>query len=191
MYTPATVASVPVTRITLDIIARSVRAAFFAVAVASCVPLTGAQVTDGPQPDAPAGARILVTVVEVTDGDTIRVDLEGAETPVRLIGIDTPEKDGPFTDEECFGEQASLYTTDALEGREVELEFDVDRTDPFDRTLAYAWLDGELFNERILLEGYAVQVTFPPNVRYVDRFTVAERRAREESLGVWSACFAA
>lgn len=165
--------------------ARTVRAAFFAIAVVSCAPSTGAPVTDVPKPDAPAGARIPVTVVEVTDGDTIRVDLGGAETPVRLIGIDTPEKDGPYTDEECFGEQASLYTTDALEGRDVELELDVDRTDRFDRTLAYVWLDGELFNERMLLEGYAVLVTYPPNVRYVDRFTVAEGRARYESLGVW------
>ena len=98
-------------------------------------------------------SRITARVVEVVDGDTIRVDLNGEETPVRLIGIDTPEKDGPYTDEECYGEQATRYTAEALGGRDVELEFDVERTDRFDRTLAYVWIDDGLFNERILRGG--------------------------------------
>ncbi|MDH5223185.1 MAG: thermonuclease family protein [Actinomycetota bacterium] len=124
----------------------------------------------------------------MTDGDTIRVDLRGEETSVRLIGIDTPEKDGPYTDEECWGERASRFTADALAGRRVELEFDVERTDRFDRTLAYVWLDDALFNEHILRQGYAVLATFPPNVRYVDRFTAAEQQARDEGAGLWAAC---
>ena len=157
------------------------------LAIVSCVSSTTDRVIDVSQPDT-AGARTQVAILEVTDGDTIRVDLAGVETPVRLIGIDTPEEDGPYTDEECFGEQASRYTADALGDRDVELEFDVERTDRFDRVLAYVWLDGELFNERILVDGFAVLATFPPNVRYIDRFTEAERRARDEGAGVWSAC---
>ena len=126
--------------------------------------------------------------MEVTDGDTIRVVLEGAETPVRLIGIDTPERDGPYTEEECYGELASRFAAEALDGREVELEFDVERTDRFDRTLAYVWLDGSLFNELVLLGGYGMLATFPPNVRYVDRFTAAQGRARSDGAGLWGAC---
>jgi len=129
-----------------------------------------------------------VQVVQVVDGDTIRVDLGGRETPVRLIGIDTPERDGPFTDEECFGARASRFTTDALGGRRVDLEFDVERTDRFDRTLAYIWVEGSLFNERILREGYAVLATFPPNVRYVQRLRAAQRRARDARAGLWGVC---
>jgi micrococcal nuclease len=143
---------------------------------------------DDPGGDGDGETRTTVRVVEVVDGDTIRVDLHGEETPVRLIGIDTPEKDGPYTDVECFGEQATRYTAETLDGRDVELEFDVERTDRFDRILAYVWVDGGLFNERILREGYAVLATFPPNVRYVDRFTTAQRRARDEQAGLWGAC---
>lgn len=138
---------------------------------------------------APSGTgRTSVPVIEVVDGDTIRADLDGQETAVRLIGVDTPERDGPHTSLECHGEEATRYTRDALAGRTVELEFDVERTDRFGRTLAYVWLDGELFNERLVRSGYAVVTTFPPNVRYVDRFTVAQRRARDEQLGLWGAC---
>jgi len=162
-------------------------AAALIVLLASCAlePGTGNRVTDAPQPH---DGRTAGFVVDVTDGDTIRVEVRDDEIPVRLIGIDTPETDGPYTDLECFGEQASRYATEALEGRGVELEFDVERTDRFDRTLAYLWLDGSLFNERILRDGYAVLATFPPNVRYVDRFVAAQRRARDDAAGLWGAC---
>ena len=135
-----------------------------------------------------ADERLPVDVLEVVDGDTIRVDLDGSSTPVRLIGIDTPEKDGPYTDEECFGAEASRYTERALDGRSIDLEFDVERTDRFDRTLAYVWVEDALFNERILLDGYAQQATFPPNVRYAERFTEAQRSARAAGAGHWTAC---
>jgi micrococcal nuclease len=132
--------------------------------------------------------RTSVPVVEVVDGDTIRVDLDGQEIAVRLIGIDTPERDGPYTTLECYGEEASRFTHDALDGRTVELEFDVERSDRYGRTLAYVWLDGALFNERLVRSGFAVVTTFPPNVRYVERFTAAQRGAREERRGLWGAC---
>ena len=128
------------------------------------------------------------SVVEVVDGDTILVDLSGSATLVRLIGIDAPETDGPFTERECFGDEATTFAHFALADREVELSFDVDRTDRFDRTLAYVWVDGSLFNERLVREGSATVSTFPPNVRYVDRLAAAEREARSERRGLWGAC---
>lgn len=134
------------------------------------------------------GGRARAPVVEIVDGDTIRVSLDGDPTSIRLIGVDTPETQGPFTQEECFGAEASRFTEDALAGREVELEFDVERTDRFGRTLAYVWVDGSLFNERIVRDGYAVLATFPPNVRYVDRLAAAQRDALGEQRGLWSGC---
>ena len=148
---------------------------------------SGARVTDRPVPGA-GGPRSDATVTQVVDGDTIHVDLDGRDTTIRIIGIDTPEKDGPHTDEECFGQEATRYTEQALAGRDVELEFDVDRTDRYDRTLAYVWVGNELFDERILEDGYAVLLTVPPNVRYVDRLTQAQRAGREAGAGLWGAC---
>ncbi len=70
----------------------------------------------------------------------------------------------------------------------MRLEFDVERIDPFDRTLAYVWLGDELFNETLVRRGYAFVTTFPPNVRYVDRFRAAQRDARSADRGVWGRC---
>jgi micrococcal nuclease len=148
---------------------------------------SGVRVTDRPVPG-DGETRSEAVVTRVVDGDTIHVDLDGRDTTIRIIGIDTPEREGPYTHEECFGQEASRYTEEALDGRDIELEFDVERTDRFDRTLAYVWLNDTLFDERILRDGYAVLLTVPPNVRYVDRFTDAQAAARQAGAGLWGAC---
>ncbi len=126
----------------------------------------------------------VVTVSRVVDGDTIEVSpAVGAISDVRLIGMDTPETYGGT---EPYGEEASAFTTQWIEGRKVALEFDVERIDPYGRVLAYVWLpDGKMFNEVLIREGYAQVATFPPNVKYVKRFLAAQRLARAEGAGLW------
>jgi micrococcal nuclease len=158
------------------------------VLVAALLVLGSCSRASAPPGDPQVRGEALVT--RVVDGDTVEVELEGRELDVRLIGIDTPETVKPGAPVECFGPEASAFTTRRLEGNTVRLEFDVELVDPFDRTLAYVWVGDELFNETLVREGYALVTTFPPNVRYVDRFVSAQRSAREEGLGLWSACAA-
>lgn len=132
------------------------------------------------------GGDVLVT--RVVDGDTAEMLIEGGEVDVRFIGIDTPETVAPGQPVECYGQEASAYTESRLEGRTVRLEYDVERTDRYGRTLAYVWIGDELFNERLVAEGYALVTTYPPNVAYVDRFVAAQRAAREAGRGLWDAC---
>ena len=62
----------------------------------------------------------------------------------------------------------------------------MERTDRYGRLLAYVWLpEGSMFNEVLLKEGYAQVATFPPNVKYVERFEEAQREAREAGRGLW------
>jgi micrococcal nuclease len=127
-------------------------------------------------------------VIDVIDGDTIRVDLDGDEVTVRLIGIDTPEVDGPYTDEECFGPEASAYAHDRLDDEDVDLEFDVERTDRYGRTLAYVWIGATLVNADLVRGGYALTLTIPPNVQYADALARAQQGARTGGAGLWGAC---
>jgi micrococcal nuclease len=126
----------------------------------------------------------VVTVSRVVNGDTIEVSpAVGGIADVRLIGVDTPESYGGT---QPYGEEASAFTKQRLEGRKVALEFDVERIDPYGRVLAYVWLaDGKMFNEVLVREGYAQVATFPPNVKYVERFVAAQRKARAEGAGLW------
>lgn len=138
--------------------------------------------------DVPASPVLVpASVVRVVDGDTIVCDVDGDEIKVRLIGIDTPETVHPEKEVEFYGEEASAYTTEILDGQAVYLEYDVETTDRYGRDLAYVWLkDGTLFNDQLVLEGYATVYTFPPNVKYVDRFTESARLARERGAGLYA-----
>jgi micrococcal nuclease len=70
----------------------------------------------------------------------------------------------------------------------VCLERDLSERDRYGRLLRYAWLeDGRMVNEVLVLEGFAVTDTVPPDVKYVDRFTAAQAAAREAERGIWKA----
>lgn len=129
----------------------------------------------------------IYTVERVVDGDTIEVDRPiSGEDNVRLIGIDTPETVDPGEPVQPLGPEASEFVTQELEGERVALEFDEERIDSFGRPLAYVWSSQtELFNETLVREGLAQVATFPPNVRYEDRFLTAQEEARAAGLGIW------
>jgi micrococcal nuclease len=107
---------------------------------------------------------------------------------VRLIGIDAPEEGHPGRPGECFARQATAFLRRLALGRQVELETDVERRDRFGRLLAYLWLGDRLVNETLVVEGYAVAGTYPPNVRYQQRLDAAQHRARTGQGGLWGAC---
>jgi micrococcal nuclease len=125
----------------------------------------------------------------VVDGDSVHVLFRDRDVTIRLIGVDTPETVAPGEPVGCYGPEASQFTTTRLTGNHVRLEFDVDRIDPYGRTLAYVWMpDGLLFNETLVRRGFATVATYPPDTRYVDRFEVAQRRAAAADRGLWGVC---
>jgi len=131
------------------------------------------------EPKAVPEGRLCVRVV---DGDTI--ELEGGRR-VRYIGIDTPETKHPRKPVQRMGRAAAEANRELVEGRRVRLEYDIERRDRFGRTLAYVWVGDVMVNERLVELGFAQASTYPPNVRYLDRFLAAQRRAREAGLGLW------
>lgn len=139
-----------------------------------------------PQLSKAAGVPALVT--RVIDGDTIEVRVGNRLVDVRLIGMDTPESVHPTVADECFGAAAARYARTILENQEVVLTFDVERRDLYDRTLAYVWIDDELFNAEIVRAGYAQSYTVPPNVLHAEEILHAQREARRSNVGLWNKC---
>jgi len=153
--------------------------------------MTGCQVSSGRDY---SYSNILVT--RAVDGDTLV--LENKER-VRLIGIDTPEmhesnklnRDAQRSGQDVetikqLGRQSYAFTKKLVEGKRVRLEFDVERFDKYKRILAYVYLeDGTFVNARIVQEGYASLMTYPPNVKYADLFLKLYQEARKNQRGLW------
>jgi micrococcal nuclease len=141
--------------------------------------------------DAGAGSEsdaITAAVVDVVDGDTIEVSIEGEVVDVRYIGIDTPESVAPGEPVECFGERAARFNARLVAGERVRLAFDAERRDRYGRLLAYVYV-GELFvNAELVRRGYARTLTIAPNDSFADRFDRLQQAAGSSGRGLWGAC---
>lgn len=143
-------------------------------------------------------ARAVALVTRVVDGDTIEAEIDGEEEDVRLIGVDTPESVTPGEPVGCFGPRASAFSERLLEGKRVSLVFGEERVDPYDRLLAYAYLDSKLeahapdkplfVNAALVRRGLARTLTIPPNDRFAPLLRGLERDAARAGRGLWGAC---
>lgn len=137
------------------------------------------------------------TVVKNVDGDTVIVKFpDGRKEKVRFIGVNTPESVKPDSPVEPYGKEASDYTKSSLVGKVVYLEKDVRERDKYGRLLRYIWINlpekidekeikQKMFNAVLLLNGYAQQMTIPPDIKYAEYFRKFEREAREGNKGLW------
>ena len=130
-------------------------------------------------------------VVEITDGDTLVVELAGKRESVRLIGVDTPEswarRGGRWLHvDEPYASEAADFLAAMLNGRSLTLTFDAGERDRYGRLLAYAWADGIFVNAQLLRWGYARLYIIPPNSALAKRLAAAESVARAEGINVWS-----
>ena len=138
--------------------------------------------------DTPTSAfeRVEAQVVEVVDGDTIKVEIDGTVYPVRYIGIDCPETVHPSEPVGWMGPEACNCNRGLVEGKTVYLERDVSETDQYGRLLCYVFLaDGTFVNAELVRLGYAQVSTYPPDVRYQDLLLEMQQEARDHGVGLW------
>jgi len=156
----------------------------------------------------------------VVDGDTFdlvdcAVELTSDEDfeRIRLLGIQAPEVAHGDDPADCFGEEATDQLEKILIGRTLRLEFDVECTGVYGRTLAWVFVQGEeddplhieldalgglgvqedgsfdvLVNEWMVRAGYAEVYENEEEGRYRNRIVEAERLAAQAGLGLWGVC---
>ena len=146
-----------------------------------------------------------VELWSVVDGDTLTVITdENTSEKVRLIGVNTPES--VHSNKELntvYGKYASEWLNDYattnmyLYGTPIYLEYDVSDTDIYGRTLAYVWLSNDvdttneedirnyMLNSVLVLNGYAEDVVYEPNVKYKDYFATFYEEAKASNQGLW------
>ncbi|HDP25828.1 MAG TPA: nuclease [Deltaproteobacteria bacterium] len=128
-----------------------------------------------------AKAVHLFEVIEVYDGDTILIE-DGRK--VRLIGVDAPEVESPYRQEEPFGIQSKDYLRDLILHKKVSLNLGDTPLDKYGRTLAYVYLGDVLINGRIIRDGWA-RAYRRFEYTHKDLFIAYEKEARARSIGMW------
>jgi micrococcal nuclease len=120
---------------------------------------------------------VFYKVKEIVDGDTFTIE---NGNKIRLIGINTPEY-GMY-----FYEEAKDVLALIIKGKKVLIERDISDIDRYGRLLRYAYY-GQLFvNLEMVIRGFANSFTYPPDVKYQEKFIEAEKYARANNLGLWA-----
>ncbi|MHB1357811.1 MAG: thermonuclease family protein [Anaerolineae bacterium] len=125
-------------------------------------------------------------VVEIVDGDTIKVELNGQMYRLRYIGINAPEIDTTDGKPEPYALEAAEANRRLVEGQTITLEKDVSDTDRFGRLLRYVYVGDILVNAELVRLGLAWAKAYPPDTRLQTDLYAAENQAREAYRGVWS-----
>ena len=141
-----------------------------------------------------SGSVLQGTVTWIYDGDTLKVDPHGK---VRLIGIDTPERENSKRDSYLIKkgisatrqreiyQQAKTFNINQVKGQLVILTLDDPERDRHGRLLAYLHLpDGRMLNRVLLEQGLAV-VYRRFSFRMKEDFLTAETAAMKNKKGLW------
>jgi micrococcal nuclease len=135
--------------------------------------------------------KVLITILNVIDGDTVDIDIDGNTERVRLIGVNTPETKHPTKPIECFGPEASAYLTQLLpKGTHVRIERDIEARDRYGRMLLYLYRasDNLFINLDLVLRGYGTPMSIEPNIFHRNDFVHAAALAETTNVGLWQAC---
>ena len=117
-------------------------------------------------------------VGRIADGDSF--ECSNGER-IRLLLVDSPE-----LAQGKSGDSAKKILTSLMPpGTSVRLEFDIDREDQYQRTLAYVYRDKLFINREMARRGFALVIVFQPNVKMVDVIRAAVDSARRERRGLW------
>jgi len=119
----------------------------------------------------------------VDDGDSIVLQ-DGRH--VRYIGINAPEIQHADQKAEPFGNEAKSINTKLVFQKNVRLEYDREKRDPYGRTLAYVYLRNGLFaNTEMIAQGAAYFLFLRPNTKHTLLFVKNQHAAMLAGKGFW------
>ena len=139
-----------------------------------------------PLNEGPSPGLTPAVCTEVSDGDSIWVDLDGdgdSDERVRYLLVDTPERG------ECYYDEARERSIELVYGETIGLEMDIEDRDSYDRLLRYVWVDGQDVGGVLLREGYGrVEGIRHGNVMYLPEYLGFQEQAIAEVTGIWGVC---
>ncbi|WHZ05824.1 thermonuclease family protein [Neobacillus sp. YX16] len=129
-----------------------------------------------------------ITLIDIIDGDTIKVYVNGKMETVRYLLIVTPESRNPKTCVQLYAKEAFLRNSELVKSGKVTLEFEQGNTrDSYGRLLAYVYVDGESIQGTLLKEGFArVAYIMNPPYKFLELLRKEENLAKRKKINIWS-----
>ena len=107
-----------------------------------------------------------VKLTKCVDGDTAWFNIDGVNTKVRFLAIDTPESTNEV---EYYGKESSEFTCNSLKNaKTITLEYENNKKDKYDRTLAWIFVDDKLLQSEIIKNGYGEVKYIYDDYKYTD-----------------------
>jgi micrococcal nuclease len=133
-------------------------------------------------------SEIPITLVDIIDGDTIKMQVNGKMETVRYLLIDTPESKNPKKCVQFYAKEAFIRNSELVKSGRLTLEFEQGNTrDSYGRLLAYVYVNGESIQGTLLKEGYArVAYIMNPPYKYLELFRMEENLAKRNKINIWS-----
>ena len=72
-----------------------------------------------------------------------------------------------------------------VEGKQIELEYDVETIGKYNRTLAYVYVGDIFVNCELLRLGYAEINTYKQSLKYLDSLIECQGEALSNQRGIW------
>lgn len=114
-------------------------------------------------------------VVYITDGDTLTLQVNKTQYKIRLLGIDAPEDEQPFSD------QSKKALSDKVFEKTVQIT--TYGHDIYGNILGIVILDGKNVNLEMVKEGFAWHYKESSDSK---KLAEAEQEARKSKLGLWA-----
>ena len=125
------------------------------------------------------------TVLEVIDGETILLDVNGTQVTVRYLGIDAPD--------DCFAGEATAANDALVGGKTVTLERQATNIDARGNWVRDVWVENDagqpvLVSEQLVEQGAATADISVPNTRFAGWLNAAQAQAQANGAGLWGTC---
>ncbi len=127
------------------------------------------------------------TVVDVIDGETIVVEIDGVQTTVRYLSLDVPTGDA------CYAGEATEANRALVAGQTVTIERQSTDVDARGNLVRDVWVTNDagqpvLVSQQLIAEGAAQADISEPNTRFAGWLQQTEAEAEAQGAGLWSAC---
>jgi endonuclease YncB( thermonuclease family) len=149
----------------------------------TAVPTTGKTATSSSSISSaciPDKAHQTGTALDVLDGNTVKVLVDGSVYVVRYIGVSVQDPSTPY------GRAAAIKNGELVFGKQITLVSDSIDKDSSGHLLRYILVGDTFINRELIAQGLASALDVPPGLACTQTFRETEQAAVTANLGQWS-----